>query len=158
EYLLTRRDVHVYYTTDSYANSKCGTVWLNELLTRHGTGHWTLALDADELLVYPNCERIGLKQLTSYLEQTHAEALATFMLDMYSDQSISDTIYEPGTPFLEACRYFDGDTYFRDSNNMIFRGGPRHRLFWKDGNATSKSPVLLKIPLVKWSSETKYDA
>jgi hypothetical protein len=46
-----------------------------------------LTLDADELLVYPMSERVGLHRLTRFLDQVQAEGLVTFMLDMYSRRS-----------------------------------------------------------------------
>ena len=54
DFLLDQADVTVYYTVDSYAANRCGMVWLDELLESHGNGHWSLTLDADELLVYPS--------------------------------------------------------------------------------------------------------
>ena len=84
EYLLSQDDVHVFFTDDSYAASQCGVGWLNELLNTHAVGHWALTLDADELLVYPLSERIGVHRLTSFLDRFQAHALVTYMLDMYS--------------------------------------------------------------------------
>ena len=68
EYLLSQDDVHVFFTDDSYAASQCGVGWLNELLNTHAVGQWALTLDADELLVYPLSERVGVHRLTSFLD------------------------------------------------------------------------------------------
>ena len=90
DYLLSLNNVHVFYTDQSYADSRCGVDWLNELLNRYGTDHWVLTLDADELFVYPKCESINLHHLSRYLEAEKSQAVLTFMLDMYSDRSIQN--------------------------------------------------------------------
>jgi hypothetical protein len=139
--LLSQPRVHVFWTTDSFA--RMGMRWLNRLLGRHGIGHWTLTLDADELLVYPGCERAGLRALTSYLDRSGAEAMECLMVDMYSAATIRDTPYRPGQSFLEACPYFDDDVL------EAGLGGARRRLFWRDGDPV-KPPYLRKIPLARW--------
>lgn len=159
EYLLSQNDSNVFYTEGSYADSKCGVDWINELLSKVGNNHWTLTLDADELLIYPQCENIKLHTLTKYLDTVNAQGLATFMLDMYSDDPIKNTFYTTGTPFLDTCKYFDTNTYHEcDNDNIPIRGGPRHRLFWQGYNRNKPSPVLKKIPLVKWRKDLHYEA
>lgn len=159
DFLLSLNDAHVFYTQESYAASKCGVVWLNELLNRFGKGHWTLTLDPDELLVYPYCEKVGLRHLTSFLNQTHAQGLETFLLDMYSDKAIKDTLYKRGEPFGMHCEFFDRHGYHeRDPNGIPIRGGPRHRLFWEGRERKKPSPVLKKVPLVKWREGLEFEA
>ena len=159
QYLLSQDDVHVFHTSGSYALSHCGVDWLNELLATYGVGHWTLTIDADELLVYPMSERVGLHRLTGFLDQVQAEGLVTFMLDMYSRAPIRETNYERGSPFLSVCSYFDTNTYHhKDANGIPVRGGPRHRLFWQGRDRSKPSPVLKKIPLVKWRAGLAYEA
>ena len=159
EYLLAQSDVHVFHTSESYATSRFGVAWLNELLDGHGVGHWTLTLDADELLVYPLSETVDIHRLTSFLSQAQADGLVTFLLDMYSRAPIRETSYSPGSPFLAACRYFDRDTYHqKDANGIPVRGGPRHRLFWRGHERPKPSPVLKKGPLVRWRAGLAYEA
>lgn len=158
DYLLSQSDVHVYYTEESYAKSKCGVNWLNALLNRHGTGHWTLTLDADELFIYPKCEEVSLGQLTDFLDQSDSQGLVTFLLDMYSDIPIKKTEYRVGEPFQNVCPFFDFNTYHEQENGLPLRGGPRHRLFWEGRYRIKPSPVLKKIPLVKWRDELSFEA
>ena len=128
-------------------------------MAEYGSEHWTLTLDADELLIYPRCEKVGLRLLTKYLNRTEAEGLVTFLLDMYSDKAIRNTGHKRGTPFQDPCEYFDGDTYHeRDANGIPVRGGPRHRLFWSGRDRRKPSPVLKKIPLVKWRPGLEFGA
>jgi len=157
--LLSQDDVHVFFTEESYAGSKCGVTWLNDLLSRYGTGHWTLTVDADELLVYPLCEKIDLHQLTRYLDSIGTQGLVSFLLDMYSDKAIQNTRYTAGTPFLDLCSYFDRDSYHeKDENSVPVRGGPRYRLFWEGRDREKPSPVLRKTPLVKWRDGLEFEA
>lgn len=156
EYLMSLPDVHVFYADGSYARSSFGMDWLHELLNRYAMGHWALTLDADELLVFPGCEQLNAHQLVQYLEEVKAEGLATFLLDMYSDKPIEETVYSSGQPFVDTCPYFDSDTYqSRDSAGVPMHGGPRLRVFSKDGGHT---PHLRKVPLVKWRPGLFYES
>jgi hypothetical protein len=158
-YLMGQPDTHVYFTSSSYASSNYGVDWLNSLIAHYAIGHWALTLDADELLIYPKCEVLNLKQLERFLDAVQADGLVTFLLDMYGDQTIRKTRYLRGMPFLETCPYFDWNTYHeRDSDGIPVRGGPRHRLFWAGRVRPIPSPVLKKIPLIKWRAGLRYEA
>jgi hypothetical protein len=159
EYLTAQTDVSLFFTEDSYAESECGLKWINGLLDRFADGHWALTLDADELLVYPVCERVDIRQLAAYLESVGADSLMTMILDMYSDRAIASTRYTPGEPFLEACPFFDSDTYSRDTSHSVpVRGGARERVFWRDFDREYPAPFLPKVPLVKWRRGRFYEA
>ena len=158
DYLLRQDFVHIFYTEDSYASSHCGIDWLNQLITEYGNNHWILTLDADEMFIYPKCENINLHLLTEYLDMVGAQAMQTFLVDMYSSKPIKDTHYTPAQPFLDCCSYFDSDSYHgANKDNFPTRGGPRHRLFWEDYNREKLSPYLINIPLIKWRNELKYE-
>jgi hypothetical protein len=157
--LLAQPDVHVFAAAGSYAASLCGVHWLNALLASFAPGHWALTLDADELLVYPRCETLSLPGLAMDLARQGADALPGFLLDMYGAGPIRATHYRPGAPFLTTCPYFDADTYYElTPAGLPSRGGPRHRLFWTGRNRPKPSPVLDKIPLVRWRAGLRYEA
>ena len=157
--LLAQTDVSVFYTEDSYADSECGLFWVNDLLDRYADGHWSLTLDADELLVYPACELVALRPLAIYLESVGADALITMLLDMYSDRSVKDTSYAAGRPFLETCQFFDADSYSGQPSDLVpVRGGPRERAFWKNHDWGYPAPFLRKVPLVRWKRGRIYEA
>ena len=159
DFLLSQEDVHLFDAPGSYAESRCGVDWINEVLSNHAVGCWVLTVDADELLVYPLCETVSLRTLTEYLDSSGATALRGFMLDMYSNQPVRLTNYCPGTPFIETCTYFDSDTYHEiGSDGIPVRGGPRHRIFWDGKGRPRPSPVLCKTPLVKWRDGLRYEA
>lgn len=144
EFLLEQPDCHVFLTKNSYAESTYGIDWSNTLLDLYGTGHWCFIGDADELLVYPNCETIKLRQFCDFLDQEGSETVYTFMLDMYPSGSLADAKCGELKPFEQICPYFDRDYAFVDrlhlSRTIPFPrqeviGGPRTRCFYGDQGA-----------------------
>lgn len=86
EFLLQQEDCHVFWTNDSYNESGHGLTWLNMLINDFDIlvmNQWYVIADADEFLVYPNCENAKLPEFIDYLNQEKAEAVPSFMLDMY---------------------------------------------------------------------------
>ena len=140
-YLLQQPDVHVFGTTDSFAAARSGINWMNALTDRYGTGYWCLRVDADELLVYPHCERKNLKAFCAFLEAEGSEGIFTFMLDMYPQGSVKDAVCKPDSNFFDVCPCFDKDYRFVDRIHMRgdepfprqeVLGGPRTRCFYPD--------------------------
>lgn len=163
EYLRTQSDVLLFHASGRYSESKYGVDWVNALLYQYGQKRWCLTIDADELLVFPHCEKLGLNQLTRYLDKMGANAFPTFLLDMYSKEPIHKAKYEAGKPFLSVCPYFDPDgysnqKYLGSAHEIPVRGGPRQRLFWDNYVREKPSPYLLKLPLVRWATNVRYDA
>ncbi|MFT7462177.1 MAG: glycosyltransferase involved in cell wall biosynthesis [Pseudohongiellaceae bacterium] len=163
EYLAAQPDVRLYRTDDSFAASRCGVDWIHELLNLHGTGHWVLVLDADELFVFPRYEDISLRDFVAYLDRQSVDAVGGIMLDMYSDKTIAETHLTPGEGCLDSCSFFDGDSYDflkpgASFSPEFFRGGPRKRVFWDGLERELPPPYLGKIPLVKWSAGRAYKA
>jgi hypothetical protein len=138
DFARSQPDCHVYSASGSYAASSFGIDWINQLIAWHGDGHWCLSIDADECLVYPDCESISLPRLCEYLNASEVDGLFCVMVDMYSDRPIAETVYRAGTPFLDTCSYFDKDYYFRRRTGIRpfptheFIGGPRLRCFYGD--------------------------
>lgn len=139
EFLLAQPDCHVFFTRNSYREAKSGIYWTKALLDLYGTGHWCLLLDADELLVYPHCEKVGLRRFCDFLESEGSEALYTFLLDMYSDCEISASVCTSGKSFFEICSFFDRDYKFVERLHFGKKqpfppqevlGGPRARSFY----------------------------
>ena len=162
-WLVEQPDVHVFAASSSYAASYYGVHWLNGLLAEYGVGGWVLVADADELLVYPDCEVLSLPRFVKRLESQNADALLTFLLDMYPPGPLRDARYEPGDGLLEAAPYFDVDSYshgdYRGFASVPLRGGARSRLFWQTGrDYRGKPPFLPKVPLVRWRRGLAYRA
>ncbi|MFC1575517.1 glycosyltransferase family 2 protein [Gemmatimonadota bacterium] len=163
EYLTEQPDVLLFRASGSYAASRSGIDWLNALLHEFGRDRWCLTVDTDELLVFPHCERLEVPDLTDYLDARGANALPTFMLDMYSQEPIREVRYQAGWPFLSVCPFFDPAGYLEfetvgPGRRIPSRGGPRHRLFWEGRQRKRPAPVLVKYPLVRWSKSLIYEA
>lgn len=160
EFLLSQKDVTVFYTAGSYAESECGIAWQNTLLAEYAIGHWTFIVDIDELFIFPGYEHAPLADFLKYVELHGASAVVAPMLDMYSDGPIAELDYQSGQDLIEACPFFDGEGYQlggpkSEAHGLIVRGGPRHRLFWQSRNREFPSPILKKTPLVPWSEASE---
>jgi glycosyltransferase involved in cell wall biosynthesis len=140
EFLLKQEDCHVFHATNSYQEAACKTHWENLLSDTYGTGHWCLAVDADELLVYPDCEKIALPSFCKFLDSEGSAAFFSFLLDMYPSTDLSETVCVPGTPFHDICPFFDMDYLFVETGEISkvdefppirVLGGPRMRKFYR---------------------------
>ena len=107
EYLLGQPDVHLFPTSASYAAAMSGMRWINELVDRHGAGHWCLYVDVDELLVVPGIEDHGLRPLLDSMERRGQEALRAFMLDMHGPTADHRPECRPGDDPLPLFPWFD---------------------------------------------------
>jgi Glycosyl transferase family 2 len=152
EWLAGQDDISLWSTRDSYRDSRFGMDWLNALLMRHGSGHWCLTLDADELLVYPDHESRDLQALTAWLERRGVDFMAAMMLDLYPKGPLGTTGPGPGQTLLDALPYFDPEGYDRipmpHYHHVSIRGGPRRRVFFAD--QPDLAPHLHKVPLIRW--------
>ncbi|OWK20540.1 hypothetical protein AJ88_29930 [Mesorhizobium amorphae CCBAU 01583] len=99
-----------------------------------GTGHWCLSVDADELLVYPDLERVNLRQLCSYLDSTGAEAVIGSMIDMYADGPLAECSYDGTRPLIEASPYFDPEPGWLRARDGLY---PPEQMFVACGNVFS---------------------
>lgn len=138
-FLAAQDDIHVFHTVKSFAAARSGIDWTNRLLQHYGNGHWCLVADADELLVYPDCEKMQLPDFCAKLEADGAQAFQVILLDMYSDKPMAEIGYRAGQDLIQTCSYFDGDYQFVPRLVMPWEkayppleplGGPRTRLFF----------------------------
>ena len=152
EYLAAQSDVSVWRTTASYRRARFGMDWLNHLLRKYGTGHWTLTVDPDEFLVFPFCDTRPINALTDWLDTYELRAFPAMLLDMYPKGPIDRIPYAEGqNPFEIAC-WFDAGNYTITKNqqmrNLWIQGGVRARLLFAQDPAAA--PSLNKVPLVRW--------
>jgi glycosyltransferase involved in cell wall biosynthesis len=152
---LAHQNTHVFFTRDTYSHQ---ANWVDILLRRYGTGHWCLVVDADELLIYPHCEKLPLKDLCRFLDRESCNAVDCVLLDMYPDKSLELIDYRSGTDPLRVARWFDNSGYttdlegpvFINEQNVAYRGpgrlfgGMRQRVF-------GVNACLSKLPLVKFN-------
>ncbi|MFN3293421.1 MAG: glycosyltransferase family 2 protein, partial [Gemmobacter sp.] len=108
--LAGQPDVSVWTTPHSYKRSRFGMDWLNWLLLRHGSGHWCLTVDADEILIYPHWETRPLPALTAWLDDHDVPALGALMLDLYPKGPLDQARHVPGQDPTEVLTWFDAAT------------------------------------------------
>jgi hypothetical protein len=141
ELLTAQPDCHVFLTHNSYSEARLGLEWQQALLDEYGVDHWCLIVDADEWFIYPGYENKSLPELAAYLEQSGAQGVFAFLLDMYGRGAVAEAFSEAQHSILDACRYFDGqytwDNGFRIPGITRRRfppyrvaGGPRWRLLF----------------------------
>jgi hypothetical protein len=163
--VLSHQNTHLFNVHDDYVNQ---AAWVDVLLRRYGTGCWCLVVDADEILIYPDFERISLRAFCNSLDLASFDALDCVLLDMYPEGRLSEVEYERGTDPLLIAPCFDRSSYtdapwFGGSScadggtvshyihhmNLFYRGpsrlvgGMRKRVFNVDA-------CISKFPLVKF--------
>ena len=158
ELLLDQPDVSLWTTPASYKASRFGVDWLAWLQWRYAHGRWALTLDADELLVYPDCDLRPLPDLTRWLDQRRYRSFGAVMLDMYPRGHLSDVTCAAGEDPTEVLNWFDpwGYTWEPQAKyrNISIRGGPRKRVFFH--HVPDHAPHLHKTPLIKWDRTYVY--
>ncbi|MBU1211704.1 MAG: glycosyltransferase family 2 protein [Alphaproteobacteria bacterium] len=150
-FLDSQEDVLRFCASGSYSDSMHGIDWTNSVTSTYSPNCWVLTVDADEFLVYPNCEEAQIGALASYLESRSATAMRAPLLDMYHDGALRDVRYEAGDDILAAFPYFDHagyETEIHENFRYIVRGGPRQRVFWDNAELPYPPPHLMKIPFV----------
>lgn len=149
ELLLQQPDVVLYRTSDRYGMSAWGVRWINALIEKHGRRNWCIYVDADEALIYPDSETIGLRALTQSLSAKGQQAMLAPLLDMYPTMVPEARDIEQ---LQQAYCYFDKDLHFRPHSICPYRevfGGVRFRLF-------QGYQSLAKVPLVDGSSGVRF--
>lgn len=172
--LCAQPDVSLWHSTASYRAARYGADWMMALLARHGTGHWVVIVDPDELLVYAHCDTRPLPALTAWLDAAGQPGFPTLLLDLYPGPDGSEDLARvegagacpPVTPGAECAvqtsmadpngaavaGWFDPVGYSfrvnRRHGNLWAQGGPRARAFF--AQAPRRAPALNKIPLMRW--------
>lgn len=150
--LRDQPDVTLWSAGASYRDARFGLDWTNAVLMRHAHAHWTLTVDADELLVYPYWETRDLHALTHWLERTDRTAFGAMMLDLYPKGRLDDATYRQGEDPTTILGWFDRGNYSvsvqAPMDNLWIQGGVRARAFLAD--TPRLAPTLNKVPLVKW--------
>ena len=150
--LADQPDVSLWQTGASYKASRFGMDWLTWLMLQHGSGHWCLTLDADELLVYPYWQTRPLPALTGWLETQGRDSFGALTVDMYPDGPTSQGQVAPGDDPIRHLAWFDAGNYQTQvqprMRNLWVQGGARARAFF--AGTPRRAPTLNKTPLVRW--------
>jgi hypothetical protein len=162
EFLLAQHDCHTFDCGGNFfAENVEPPIWTNALRNVFADGYWSVSLDADEMLVYPDCETVPLPRLCRYLDGSGADALHALVIDMYGRGPIVDTTYQRGQNFLDACPYFDpelGWTVAADGHfpPQLMFSRFRERAFWHGKHRRKRPPCITQVPLVKWRKSMAY--
>ncbi|WP_051142369.1 glycosyltransferase family 2 protein [Paracoccus zeaxanthinifaciens] len=158
DYLRAQPDVSVWGCSDSYRAARFGLDWANALLMRHGGGRWCLTLDADELLVFPDHDRRGLRQLTAHLDARGVRGMGAVMLDLYPTGALGTEDAAPDAPLTARLPWFDAAPWrsrrMMPRRNLWLQGGVRDRAFFADD--PRRAPTMNKLPLMRWNWRQVY--
>lgn len=150
--LADQPDVSLWHTRASYRAARFGMDWAQWLLMRHGSGHWCLTVDADELFIYPHHDTRPLPALTGWLDSRRIAAMGALMLDLYPRGPVDAQDYVPGTDPTALLCWYDRANYTIQrqpgTDALWVQGGPRSRVLLAD--TPQRGPTLTKVPLVKW--------
>lgn len=137
-FLTAQPDVDLYRTKDSYADALAGNMWADCLAHRLCSNRWMLRVDADELLVYQDCEKYPIPYLIQVLSHLGLKRLYAPMIDLYE---------------LEDGTYFDGrqEMLLRDHIGIHLEGGIRQRMAQ---HYAAAPPWLSKHPLTYYDRNT----
>ena len=162
EFLDAQQDCHHFVTAGQYFTENVSPPsWTNALANVFGDGHWSITVDADELLVYPHCETLGLRELCGFLEMTGAEGLFAPMIDMYGAGPIAASTYKSGASFIDANPWHDPSPgWIKHVDGQCppiqMFGGVRERVFWKGRFRSALPPCISKVPLIRWRKGMQY--
>ncbi len=131
---------HLIDAPGNYPASGFGIAWTNAVLDVWGRGHWALVLDADEQLVFPGSDRVGLRALTRHLDAEGAEAFRTILLDCFPRGALADCTYRAGDDLRAAAPLFEPPRLRRERiegfPGTLDYGGVRERLFFPEADPT----------------------
>jgi len=155
EFLKSQSDVHIWISDLSFNQANFGSAWFEVVLRAHARGRWCITVDVDELLYFPDCERVSLPEYCKQLESAGKRVLPTVLLELYSSDAVDDTRYEAGTDFRGTCSYFDREFYHKrieDSgpygNQTYYFGGVRERVF-----GASDAFCQSKVSVIKYDTD-----
>ena len=138
-------DTIVMHTSDDYVAAGMGMRWVNEIISQITTRNWCLFLDADEHLVYPRSESLGIRALCDYLDRQGFNAVRGFMLDMHAETYADQLRVAPGDELLATCPYFTNTYRFQnlvESPYQSIRGGVRPDLLGIKYREQTKTPLV----------------
>ncbi|MFD2238725.1 glycosyltransferase family 2 protein [Aureimonas populi] len=145
EFLLAQADVDLFGSNVSYARSCMGRIWHDMLFDLLGRDRWYVNVDADEFLLFPDCETRGLRAFIADLEAHGAKRALAPMLDLYPPGRLADGVFDPARHEKpsDVSSLIDGGGYAArvEKISLSIRGGPRTRLFGSEIRMT-KFPVV----------------
>ena len=147
EFLAQQPDVDLF-SIEAPFEWHAKQAWINRLFDHYGLERWFLYADADEHMVYDDCESRSLRDVTARAQVLGLRRVRGFLLDMYSDRPLALAAGD-GVDLHEAYPYFDGEGYYEERLSYIVSrtGGPRLRAFGAIDRQIK--PQLTKYPLFR---------
>ena len=157
EFLLTQPDVILYRTDDDYVDAGLGMRWINHLIGELDTVNWCLFLDADELLIFPKCEELGVNHLAKYLDRMGHTAVGSFMLDMHPASLNAQSGLDSGDDLITHSPFFTNAYDFQPfplSPYIDVRGGFRPMVLGERYRQMTKCPFVKSDAGVRFLSSS----
>jgi hypothetical protein len=157
DWAAAQPDVSVWRGAAEAAHLATG--WRNDLLRRHGCGHWCVTVEPDEFLVYSYMGMRDLAALAQFLADDWRICMHAVVVDAYSDGPPAEAAPEAGGDPFALCPYFDRDGYIQSEgwgNAILVQGGPHLRMHFSKWPA--EAPALNRIPLIRWQRHFHYRA
>jgi len=151
EWLREQPDVSLF-VTDEVFHDQLKDAWKRQVTDFIGYDRWYLALDPDELFIYPGIEKKNINMYIDFLESRKIKSALSPMIDMYSNGKLYEES-ESEESILDKYCYFDVDTYKMKKifSMYVIEGGPRMRLL---STKEAVFPcVLQKCTLIKLSKD-----
>lgn len=153
-------NARVYRIDERYSRSRWGVAWINDVLSRDFPDRWVLVVDADEMLVYPDCETVPIDRLVRWLDASGYDGLEALMVDMYPDVPLEDIGLDDTTDLRAVYCWHDIGNYGFSlgigAPVLHATGGVRDRLFRFGANAALAPIALNKVPLVRWKPGRRF--
>ncbi|QEQ95868.1 glycosyltransferase family 2 protein [Neptunomonas concharum] len=134
EYLYEQEDVILYSSDTQYKYSHYGVAWQQSILANYCLNKWVLVADADELLVYPDDDKVSIQDFVSISESLGVDCIRTDMIDMYPYGDLNKADFVKEKPF-DAANWFDSTPLTewhigsgRFSNRSSHVSSLRHRI------------------------------
>jgi glycosyltransferase involved in cell wall biosynthesis len=166
EYLIDQPDVLLYSSETEYKHSHYGVSWQQAVLGNLCLGKWALLVDADEFLIYEDCETVRLGEFLMEFEREGSDGALVYMIDMYPAGDLAEASFEKASPF-ESAPYFDANPLIEIkfgggsfSNSRNFVSGLRHRIAPSRINAyvSHKYALFRYFPWVRLTEGIHYAA
>ena len=90
--LKSPEDVSIYGSLSGCNDIESEIDWLNYLLRKYGIGKWCITCNANDFLVYPFCELLSLKDLTTRLDSLGLDLLLTPITTMHLKDKVTEQI------------------------------------------------------------------
>jgi Glycosyl transferase family 2 len=146
EFLQSQPDVDLYLKEGRFHwHLKQG--WICRLYHQYGLNRWYIYADADEHMIFEDCERRTFEDLAVEMEGKSITRVRGLLIDMYHDGPLLESQYAVDGRLLEYFPQYDVGTYDQQKYSEIIsvKGGPRQRVFGV--NQPKFRPELTKYPL-----------